>query len=359
MPSLYPFNLADIVQDTQKIATSTWSNNTNNLTSSFTSSVQADFSSPTSSGAFFLDIYNSPTSSTAGEVQYSIAYGHVNGSGSLNFTNDVGAKGKSASGATYAQYRNLVFGDDTISNFSFDGFTPDDIYIINVRRSRYRNGLKPGTLNLHLSGANTGGAGLTVHLTDDSVSSTGSSTLTNLGRQFNIVSGANGIRSGSTLTPAGINFMGLTPTTTSGSYGHFYPDSGIMILNALALSQSGVIISQSADQLGDNVNPTGMLELHHAISRSSYFIVDSEEKISSQYFFTRVKNSEFNYSSNPSYIDTNGNLNNATMADSPTTYITTVGLYNDDNNLIAVAKLSQPLKKDFTTETLIRVKLDY
>ena len=75
--------------------------------------------------------------------------------------------------------------------------------------------------------------------------------------------------------------------------------------------------------------------------------------------FVRVKNSEFNYSSNPSYIDTNGNLNNTTMADSPTSYITTVGLYNDDNNLLAVTKLSQPLKKDFTTEALIRIKLDY
>ena len=47
------------------------------------------------------------------------------------------------------------------------------------------------------------------------------------------------------------------------------------------------------------------------------------------------------------------------MADSPTSYITTVGLYNDAQDLLAVAKLSQPLPKDFTKEALIKVKLDY
>ena len=47
------------------------------------------------------------------------------------------------------------------------------------------------------------------------------------------------------------------------------------------------------------------------------------------------------------------------MINNPVTYITTVGLYNDSNDLVAVAKLSQPVVKDFTKESLIRVKLDY
>ena len=47
------------------------------------------------------------------------------------------------------------------------------------------------------------------------------------------------------------------------------------------------------------------------------------------------------------------------MIDNPTTYITTVGMYNDAGDLLAVAKLSQPITKDFTKEALIRVKLDY
>jgi len=84
-----------------------------------------------------------------------------------------------------------------------------------------------------------------------------------------------------------------------------------------------------------------------------------KKKISSKYYFTRIKNSEFNFTTNPSFIDDSGNLRYSTMENNPKVYITTVGLYNDTNDLIAVAKLSQPIAKDFSKEALIRVKLDY
>ena len=73
----------------------------------------------------------------------------------------------------------------------------------------------------------------------------------------------------------------------------------------------------------------------------------------------RVKNSEFNYTTNPSFIDAQGSLRFQSMVDQPTVYITTVGLYNDGGELLAVAKLSKPLAKDFTKESLIKVKIDY
>ena len=68
---------------------------------------------------------------------------------------------------------------------------------------------------------------------------------------------------------------------------------------------------------------------------------------------------EYNYTTNPSFVDANGNVNIVSMVDNPQTYITTIGLYNSNQDMVAVAKLSQPLSKDFTKETLIRVKLDY
>ena len=101
-------------------------------------------------------------------------------------------------------------------------------------------------------------------------------------------------------------------------------------------------------------------QLFFAISCSEGgFIVDSEEKITSQYYFARAKNFEFNYTTNPSFTDNTGNLTYSSMVNNPVTYITTVGLYNDSNDMVAVAKLSQPVVKDFTKEALIRVKLDY
>ena len=99
--------------------------------------------------------------------------------------------------------------------------------------------------------------------------------------------------------------------------------------------------------------------MHNCIKYAANFILDSEEKVTSQYYFTRVKNSEFNYTTNPSFIDTQGNIRFDSMADQPTVFITTVGLYSDGGDLLAVAKLSKPLAKDFTKESLIKVKIDY
>ena len=336
----------DVLDDTQRVVTSTWSDNTNALTTAHTSSIQADFSSATSKGAFFIDVYHIATSSAGSTVQYSVAYGHKAGSGSLNFTNSENAYGISPSRVNYTQYRQLVFGDEN-QQFTFpgdgttDAFVPDDIYVININRARYKNNLKPSTLNLSLSGS-----GGFLHLTDDSITSTGSAVVTNAGRQYNIVSGSSGIRSGSS----------TIQVTDSGSYGLFYPDSGFIILNPSAIDHhiSDVVPGVSSDFANNNHQ-----KLLNAINGGNSFIVDSEEKISSKYYFTRIKNSEFNFTTNPSFIDDTGNLRYSSMENNPKVYITTIGLYNDTDDLIAVAKLSQPIAKDFSKEALIRVKLDY
>ena len=353
MANIIRFGENDVVNDTQKVAVSAWTGNTNNLTAHHTSSNLTNLGAATSSGAFFIQVFNEPTSSSTSEVQYAIGYGHKDGSGSLNFTNDLGAKGKSPSAVTYAQYRNLVFGDE-LTNFTFNDHTPKDFYVLNISRARYRHNLKPGTLNLFLTSGSNGSPLKTLHLTDDAVSATGSSVITNIGRQFNIVSGSNGIRLSGTTT---------TQVADSGSYGLFYPDAGIILLNPSAISHS---LHVDATQT-DNVIPDGPQKLYNSIAEGNgagnpgtgHFIIDAEEKISSQFYFVRARNNEFNYTTNPSFTDTQGNLNIDTFIDNPTTFITSVGLFNDDNDLVAVAKLSQPITKDFTKEALIRVKLDY
>jgi hypothetical protein len=74
----------------------------------------------------------------------------------------------------------------------------------------------------------------------------------------------------------------------------------------------------------------------------------------------RARNSEFNYSMNPSYIaGSTGELIYSNFINNPQTYITTVGLYNDANELLAVAKLSRPIIKDFTKEILLTTKLSF
>ena len=350
---------SDIVVSTNKLVTSTWTNNTNNLRINQTSSLLTSFSSATSSGQFFINVYNlEPDTNDTAEVQYALAYGNKLGSGSPDFTNDTGSFGLGASRTIYNQYRQLVFGDEN-QNFSFPGdgstnaYSPDDIYVININRSRYKNNLKTSTLNLTLASGST-----KLHLTDDSVTSTGSAQITNAGRQFNIVSGSSGTRLGSS----------TIQVTNSGSYGLYYPDSGFIVLNPAALDHHlvGPSFPTSSQYWGAltpnttaNTAANNHQKLLNAIHSGSSFTVDSEEKISSKYYFTRIKNFEFNFTSNPSFIDSSGNLRYGSMESNPKVYITTVGLYNDNNELLAVAKLSQPIAKDFSKEALIRVKLDY
>ena len=227
--SLTPFNLSsDVVENlNQKLITSTWSGNTNdlNIQTSFTSSAQGGndaMTSPTSSGMFHIEVYNTVTGSSAAEVQFSLAYGNRRGSGSPDFTNDTGSLGIGASRVIYGQYRNLVFENET-SKFKFGNHTPDGIYVININRSRYKQRLSPGSLNLHLryKGLSGTGSNSTIHLTDNSV--TKGATVdnpnydgTDLGGFYTIVSGSGGTRSGSLTNQV------TMPNTSASCYGFIY-----------------------------------------------------------------------------------------------------------------------------------------
>ena len=82
-------------------------------------------------------------------------------------------------------------------------------------------------------------------------------------------------------------------------------------------------------------------------------------ELNSTIYFCRASSNEFNYSSNPTYLSGSKIRVKNTSADAPSAYITTIGLYSEDNELLAVAKISEPLKKDPTNELTLRVRLDY
>ena len=337
----------DVVNDISRVFSSAWSLGDDMGTAAFSSSTQYVTSSATSSGAFFMEIYDKDPSDTSAEVQYSIAYGHKAGSGSARFNTGTGAESFSAAKSIYSQYRNLVFGGDETQNFSFNGHIPDHIYVINVNRARYKNALRLGNIALNLSGSTK-----LLELTDDSITTSGSANArrAGVGREFNLVSGSDGTRLGSS----------NTYVTDSGSYGFVYPDAGFIILNGDALDaavgDNGIALNTT---LTSNVEGKNVVKLQNALSLGGKFILDSQEDISSKFYFCRVRNSEFNYTTNDSFTETDGTIKFDSMIENPQVYITTVGLYNDNQELLAVAKLSQPLPKDYTKEALIKVKLDY
>ena len=313
------YNTEDSVISSETVVRGLWPSDNVNLTSVSTSSTQA------SSSQFYLDVYN------AGEVVFSIEYANISGSGSTYFNSNVTSS--SPTKVVYGQYRNLIYGSET-ATFQIGGSTVNSFYVINVARSRYKESLHPGSLTLALSGS----SGI-ISLTDNSSVLT-TSQFIDSNRYFNIVSGSAG-----------------TPANTT-VYGHMFPDLGLIILNPGALTGYMTAPVTTANSY-DNNNAKLYTSINGAIGASRFFRLQSQETISSRFFFTRIKNSEYNYTSNPSIIDSTGNILYSTLIDNPQTYITTVGLYNDNNELLAVAKLSKPLVKDFTKEALIRIKLDY
>jgi len=345
----------DFLVSADSITAPCWTNLTNPITALYTSSVQI----AGTSGNYYLNVYNAnPSTDSSAEIQFNIAYGNANGSGSLLY--DTGINGLSPTRTVYGQFRNLIYGDEN-TQFSFSTITPtpNDFYAITVDRARFKESLFPGSLSLTLYSASR-----QITLTDDSLTTT-TISYCDAGRVFNIISGSNGVATSNNALGA-IN----TGMTVSGSYGLFLPDIGTIILNAAALDLpfvSGGIALNTLRTSNINVaNPTRLFTTGSGTrglttgSITSSFSLNSNETITSDFVFCRARNAEFNYTENPSFISgSTGAVLYDLFINSPTTYITTVGMYNDSNELLAVAKLSKPLKKDFTKEALIRVKLDF
>lgn len=94
-------------------------------------------------------------------------------------------------------------------------------------------------------------------------------------------------------------------------------------------------------------------------SRIKNITFNNTTELNSTIHFCRVNHNEFNYSSNPTYLSSSQIRVKERTSDAPISYITSVGLYSPDNELLAVAKLSEPIKKDPTQEMILRVRLDY
>lgn len=385
------FTPDDIVEaNPTTITTGLWSGDTGSLVSGSGYLYSTQLSS---TGHYYVDVFNQEpiASNELAEVQFAIAYGHVNGGGAPTLTDDDNAKLPTK--AIYSQYRNLLL-DPSDTKFSFNGVESDHIYVINLQRARIREQLDPGNWQLPLSGVN--GAFTFI---DDSGQTLGALTANSkAGRVFNVVSGSLGGISGSTVASSSYNDKG---------FGLVYPDLGIIVLNpeaicpmvgfyvlgtstsptgtdtgsAAAVGVTSPIysatttenlfpfapVTHSITSWGVNKAAYNHLGLYHSFKRAIgradtlyEFDARSAETISSTHYFIRLRNKEYNYSNNPTFYNPdNGALIQADFRNDPKAYITTVGLYNDQNELLAVAKLSAPLRKSFDEELLLRVRLDF
>ena len=354
----------DIVREVnQTVSSGIWSSGVSTLTNVYTSSVQSS-----SNGQYYLQLFNTDVSGSTSEKQFSVLYGHKGGSGSLG---KAGVDGNRETATVYGQMLNLTQPPET-ELFTFEqgtDVTKQHIYALSIDRNRMREKVDPGNWELNLSGHKST---MKVKLIDDS--STNTNPINSAGvTEYNIVSGS--IQGGSTT----IDTAASSEPAASGSYGKFYPDFGLLILSAhrLQCTQLGSVadvhtlsvpqqdpLFYLANKTGSNViNSRISHSLHRmvqAIDSGSLFQARREETISSTHYFCRVGNSEFNSSTNPTYVSSSGDIKIEAFKNDPKTYITTVALYGEETaEPLAIAKLSQPILKSRSREALIKVKLDF
>ena len=337
---------SDVVTNVKDIISSgMWENGSGTLTAFYTSSTQSS-----SNHQYYLDVYGTnPQSDSTAKPQFSIAYGHLNGSGSAGA---VGIDGHRASATIYRQLVNTLLGPNE-EQFQFanagglNAGKPDYVYAISIARQQLREKMDPGNWELHLSASDIPAEYGVIKLIDDSTATT-NPTVNQGGRVFNIVSGSIAGGSADIHTPAA--------SEPGGGLGLFYPDTGLIILNGPALNVTASLSTGVASNTeGGNVG-----KFFTAITGEDKFQARREEVITSQHYFCRVPNKQFNFSSNPTFTSgSNGDFTVSTFENNPKTFITQVGLYNDSNELLAVAKLSKPLQKSYSKEAIIKVKLDF
>ena len=319
---------------------------------------------------YFFGISNSSTATT---TEWNVAFGSTNGYGAK-----VEANTKSETEAIYKQYASILLSPTEVTggffisrnnslttvptNAKVASGKDQEIYVMSARRTNMKDRINKGTWTVALSGSSTADAKLgvsTLSLTDDSVD--GTPTATPVGDRYNIVSGAAGT---------------VINAATDRTYGFFYPDMGILVFSATELSAS--IPGKGANK-GDTVTFDNALHKGFAFSTDTnanektalrfvnclqpvgakLSFRDEEDQVSAQYF-CRVRSGHANFSNNPTFVSGSENkLRNEKMRGNPQTFITSVQLYNDSQEMVAVANLSTPLKKNFSSEATIKVKLTY
>lgn len=365
------FESTDIVAGrVNRVSSGFWTDGSYEVTQSSlnTSSAQTVLTGSNSydiqNGAYYYNVYY------ADQSHFSITYGDYYGSGSLSGSNSSYEYLTRPSKCIYTQYKNLLLTpQDEFFNFKTGNYTVNSstdttntvtssgIVIINFSADKYKDRVDEGLLEFSLSGANG-----RFTFIDDSI-------LLPKSDVYNIISGSiiNGVA-----TP----HYSTTGVITYKSVGLFYPKTGIVVLNANAISSSvglaltGSFSSNANDSLDYTLNQKTLFQSIVKCNDTTFKVRKSEYLPSRQYFL-RIKNRDYNYTNNPTYIadgikDTKNNvvvprgtIKIDDFIDNPKTYMTTVGLYDDNNELIAVAKLSQPVEKNFDNELLIRVKLDF
>ena len=308
----------------------------------------------------FQSVYDYPFLSSSANHIFDLTLGYDESSGLSGSTSVQNSKKINM----YNQFAQVLLGYTSSTSDGIRKFEPDltldgnrymkEVFFVNFSRLLTKDQIKKGSFSITLGTGswatpfNAGGGVGTKTLTDASASVNGDGTLNVDGGDYGVLySGSSG--------PAGQGACGLI----------FY-QAGIAVLTASIFDNTTLDFHKSDSTGTPFQTPTEAFTgsaissscdaLRHRIQNISY---NNTTAINSKIYFCRVPHNKFNYSANPSYVSGSKIVIKNESVDNPVTYITTVGLYNEANELLAVAKLSEPLKKTPTNDITIRVRLDF
>ena len=292
----------------------------------------------------FQSVYDYPYLSSSANHIFDITMGYDESSVLSSSTATQNAKKINM----YNQFSQVLLGytgsRNEVRKFEID-LTLDNVglmkeaYFVNFSRLLTKDQIKKGTFSIELGTHHwTASMGTTKTLTDVSASDTGGTTNT-LGGDYGLLVDSSSKARGVVFYQAGIAV--LSTSSFDGVDTFYSASNGFQGISGSFVSSS---ITGNCDAL------------RHRIERISF---NNTTEINSSIYFCRVPHNKYNHSANPTYLSASTIRVKSVNTDTPVAYITTVGLYSSDNELMAMAKLSEPLKKDPTNELTLRVRLDY
>ena len=250
----------------------------------------------------------------------------------------------------YNQFSQVLLGytgsTNTVRLFEGDltldqaGNVMKEVIFVNLSRLLTKDEVKKGSVSITVGTASWAAPFAGVKTFTDSDASNTSNTLNTVGGDYGLLSSSAAGVGGVVFYQAGV--MVLTSSIWAGTTDFFSQSTTARTFDQQLVSGS---ISGSADAF------------RHRLQNLQF---NNSTEINSTVYFCRAPHNKFNYSSNPTYLNAGAiRVKNNVRSNPPIAYTTTIGLYNSQNELLAVAKLSEPLRKDPTNELTLRVRLDY
>ena len=366
----------DIFTDTTKLTAGIFANGAGQLagTSVYTASISS------SNNSYYYTIQDKVNSDASAVSYFDVFFGSFNNYGSNGGTNDL-----RETETVYKQFANILL-DDPYAKFQFtdisgsNSFVEEEIYGLVVKTDKMKDRVHT-KFTIELSGSITG-SGAAGGIAD--IGTPHTLVLTNYtssrfpsiaGDYYYVVTGSGGALNTGTGTADAIGGN----LKWDEVYGHFYPNLGTIVLSATKLSASipgptgsaesvggvtsgslysdaswGFAVDRRSDDTADN-----KMKLVKALQSGS-ITLRSEQDLNQTTYYCRMYHNEFNFTSNPTFIQSGSTLGDILedMQGDPTVYVSGIGLYNSFGELIAVAKLNVPQKKNFAKELTIAAKLD-